>query len=77
MVSVAKSINELLEMGIKIDFHIAGPKSNYLNEVLCLNSSIKWHGPLYGQDKIDFIKSLDLFIHPSKADVFQLQLLKF
>jgi len=72
LVNVVKSINELLQSGIEIDFYVAGPKSNYLKEVLSLNSSIKWVGPLYKSEKIDFIKSLDLFIHPSKADVFSI-----
>lgn len=72
LVNVVKSINELLESGLEIDFHVAGPKTNYLKEVLSLNSAIKWVGPLYGVDKINFIKTLDLFIHPSKADVFSI-----
>lgn len=72
LVNVVKSLNEISKMGLKIDFYIAGPKSNYLKEVLSLNRSIKWVGPLYEGKKIDFIKSLDLFIHPSKADVFSI-----
>ena len=72
LVNLVKSINELLDYGLEIDFYIAGPKSNYLKEVLSLNSSIKWVGPLYEAEKKDFIKSLDLFIHPSKADVFSI-----
>jgi glycosyltransferase involved in cell wall biosynthesis len=70
--NVVKAMNELLDNGIEIDFYVAGPKSNYLKEVLSLNSSVKWVGPLYKLEKIDFIKSLDLFIHPSKADVFSI-----
>ena len=33
---------------------------------------IDWVGPQYGEDKVAFIKSLDLFVHPSEADVFSI-----
>lgn len=58
----------------KIKFVIAGPDSKYLRTILNKNThlNIDWVGPKYGEDKYNFIKSLDLFIHPSKADVFSI-----
>lgn len=57
-----------------IILRLAGPKSSYLADLLSLNHSceIDWVGPKYGVEKIEFIKSLDLFVHPSLADVFSI-----
>ena len=53
---------------------LAGPKSAYLDNILALDDclNIEWVGPKYGPDKVEFISSLDLFVHPSKADVFSI-----
>ncbi|MDB4069206.1 glycosyltransferase [Pseudomonadales bacterium] len=53
---------------------LAGPKSPYLDNILALKNTlnIEWVGPKYGREKVEFISSLDLFIHPSKADVFSI-----
>ena len=56
------------------NLRLAGPKSAHLADLLSVNRSIKidWVGPKYGSEKIEFIESLDLFVHPSKADVFSI-----
>jgi glycosyltransferase involved in cell wall biosynthesis len=53
---------------------LAGPKSVYLDNILALDDglNIEWVGPKYGPDKVEFISSLDLFVHPSQADVFSI-----
>mgnify|MGYP001285410969 CR=1 FL=1 len=57
-----------------IKFVIASPDSKYLKTILNKDTklNIDWIGPKYGDDKYNFIRSLDLFIHPSKADVFSI-----
>jgi glycosyltransferase involved in cell wall biosynthesis len=57
-----------------VSLKLAGPNSAYLEKLLSLDNSvnIEWVGPKYGSEKIEFIKSLDLFVHPSKADVFSI-----
>ena len=72
-----KSLVRALEMfdGRRdITFKIAGPASSYLTEILSSKPNVKidWVGPQYGKDKISFIQSLDLFVHPSEADVFSI-----
>ena len=73
LLNLAKAI-DLFDPDIDIKFKIAGPDSNYLNKILSLSKkdNIEWVGPQYGNDKIEFIKSLDLFVHPSEADVFSI-----
>jgi glycosyltransferase involved in cell wall biosynthesis len=53
---------------------IAGPKSQYLKKIIKESEflNIEWVGPKYNEDKVSFIKSLDLFVHPSKTDVFSI-----
>ena len=55
-----------------IEFFIAGPETKYLKQILKKYSFVNWVGPKYSDKKIEFIKSLDLFIHPSVADVFSI-----
>ena len=56
------------------NLRLAGPKSAHLTDLLSVSRSIKidWVGPKYGPEKIEFIESLDIFVHPSKADVFSI-----
>lgn len=75
-----KNVTSLIEainmFSDKDRFHlkIAGPDSKLLQKILNKNPrlSIEWVGPKYGNEKIEFIKSLDLFVHPSKTDVFSI-----
>lgn len=57
-----------------IVLQIAGPQSAYGDSLLQRFSGfrIEWVGPMYGQEKLDFIRSLDLFVHPSLCDVFSI-----
>jgi glycosyltransferase involved in cell wall biosynthesis len=59
----------------KVELYLVGPKSAYLSNLLesnNLNYSIHFLGPLYGQDKLNFLKTIDLFVHPSYCDVFSI-----
>ena len=73
LLNLVKAI-EMFEGNTDIVFKIAGPKSGYLDKILSYNPNINidWVGPQYGDDKVTFIKSLDLFVHPSEADVFSI-----
>lgn len=53
---------------------IAGPESPYLKKLLDRygNLGVEWVGPKYGDDKKAFLKSVDLFVHPSLCDVFSI-----
>lgn len=72
--SLIDAIHTIFE-GYKINFSIAGPRSSDF-ELMIKNSNkscnVNWVGPQYGRDKLKFIKSLDLFVHPSRADVFSI-----
>ena len=60
--------------GASVKLFLAGPNSNYLKSVLKDKKglTIEYVGPLYGEQKKDFIESLDLFVHPTFADVFSI-----
>ena len=74
--NIINLVNAIKRFSKKENFllKIAGPNSDYLQSILSKNSniSIDWVGPKYGNEKIDFINSLDIFVHPSKADVFSI-----
>lgn len=72
LLNLIKAI-EFLRKEIDVTFKLAGPESKHLRDILKKSSTkIEWVGPRYGEQKISFIKSLDLFVHPSKADVFSI-----
>ena len=49
---------------LKIYFEDCWTKSKYLEKILSYEASInKYVGPKYGNEKLDFISSLDLFVH--------------
>lgn len=55
------------------DLLLAGPlDSSYAREFQEISSNIFCVGPLYGEEKMEFIRSLDLFVHPAKCDVFSI-----
>lgn len=62
------------ELGVTVVLKLAGPDSPYLAKVLGHNRAAKiaWVGPKFGREKIEFLRSVDLFIHPSKTDVFSI-----
>lgn len=72
LLNLVKGI-EILDVK-NIILKIAGPKSKYLKKILSYEASIEieYVGPKYGNEKLDFISSLDLFVHPSIADVFSI-----
>lgn len=53
---------------------LAGPISNYAEKLLQRfgQSGVELVGPKFGREKVDFIRSLDLFVHPSLCDVFSI-----
>lgn len=53
---------------------LAGPDSRYSRLLLQQfgRCGVEWVGPKFGQDKMDFIRSLDLFVNPSLCDVFSI-----
>ena len=73
LLSLVRAVKSL-EGEYKIKLKIAGPKSPYLDEIIeqDIDEIIEWVGPKYGNDKVNFIRSLDLFIHPSLCDVFSI-----
>jgi len=60
--------------GASVDLILAGPSSDYLESILkdTTDLSLEYVGPLYGEKKTEFIKSLDLFVHPAYCDVFSI-----
>ena len=60
--------------GSGVDLILAGPTSTYLDTLLKNTSgvSVDHVGPLYGEQKTEFIKSLNLFVHPAYCDVFSI-----
>lgn len=55
------------------DLLLAGPlDSDYARKFKNVHSNIFCLGPLYGEAKLEFIRSLDLFVHPAKCDVFSI-----
>ena len=79
--SSEKNIDSLINaiaMGFsdqQVELYLVGPKSAYLLNLLegnNFNFPIHFLGALYGQDKINFLKTLDLFVHPSYCDVFSI-----
>lgn len=64
------SANESGNMRLKL----AGPSSSYGERLLKRFAShgVDGVGPRFGEDKYDFIRSLDFFVHPSLCDVFSI-----
>lgn len=79
-ISPEKNIDALCEAFIvantdsRLHLKLAGPDSPYLQKLLARYSQygVKWVGPRFGAEKVDFIHSVDLFIHPSLCDVFSI-----
>lgn len=69
---------ELLSKSFNFKFKLAGPSSKLLNIILGKKYSyeIEYCGELYGLNKISFIHSLDMFVHPSRCDVFSIAALE-
>lgn len=65
---------ELLKGRFDVTLFLAGPASDYLGalEKQAGFDNVEFLGPLFDEDKVRFLKSLDLFVHPSKADVFSI-----
>jgi glycosyltransferase involved in cell wall biosynthesis len=58
----------------RLRLKLAGPESDYGRRLIaCYGSKgVEWVGPKFGLEKVEFICSTDLFVHPSKADVFSI-----
>jgi len=71
--NLVKAIGDMSEH-YQIKLLIAGPDSPYLRYICKHNKNVRidWVGPKYSNEKFEFIKSLDIFIHPSIADVFSI-----
>ncbi|MGE4095781.1 MAG: glycosyltransferase [Candidatus Binatia bacterium] len=78
--SKEKNIEALCEAFARINqarqlrLQIAGPSSTYGQELLRRFSEhgVEGVGPKYGESKLEFIRALDLFVHPSLCDVFSI-----
>jgi glycosyltransferase involved in cell wall biosynthesis len=57
-----------------IRLELVGPDSPYARELRkeFADRGTSWLGPKYGDEKVDFLASLDLFAHPSLCDVFSI-----
>lgn len=58
----------------RLCLNLAGPDSPYLQQLLARYSQhgVKWVGPRFGAEKVDFIRSVDIFVNPSLCDVFSI-----
>jgi len=53
---------------------LAGPPSMYGQSLLhqFAHQGVEWVGPKFGEEKKNFIRSVNLFVHPSLCDVFSI-----
>lgn len=78
--SAEKNLQSLCDAFVGANIHsnlrlkLAGPKTAFGEALLAqyVGYSVEWVGPKFGQEKTDFIRSLDLFVHPSLCDVFSI-----
>ena len=78
--SPEKNLDALCEAFVKanvdgrVRLKLAGPESDYGRGLLARygSQSVSWVGPKYGAEKSEFIRSIDLFVHPSLCDVFSI-----
>ena len=64
-------VEELISRGVNVKAIIAGPfsdshSSSIVNKACKKNISFEYIGPLYGDDKTKFFRSLDIFLFPSQ-----------
>lgn len=70
---IIKALNLCKEKDINFEFWIiGGGKEEYLLRQLVsdfeLNHQVKFFGPRFGEEKLDFISKMDLFIHASRNE---------
>lgn len=78
--SPEKNLDALCEAFVtaNVDGHLrlklAGPESDYGRNLHARYGSkgVTWVGPKYGVEKIDFLRTLDLFVLPSRAEGFSI-----
>jgi glycosyltransferase involved in cell wall biosynthesis len=53
---------------------LAGPESEYGRRLVDRYGSygVEWVGPKFGRDKTQFLRSVNIFVHPSLCDVFSI-----
>lgn len=58
----------------RLHLKLAGPDSAHVQQLLGRYGlrGVEWVGPLYGPDKVEFIRSVTLFVHPALCDVFSI-----
>jgi glycosyltransferase involved in cell wall biosynthesis len=79
-ISAEKNLDTLCQAVASLRAHVecrlvlAGPDSHYARALVARYgvSGVSWIGPKYGAEKVKFIRSLDLFVHPSLCDVFSI-----
>lgn len=78
--SPEKNLDSLCQAFININadgtsrLKLAGPDSTYGRNLLSKYGSkgVEWVGPKFDAEKTSFIRSIDLFVHPSLCDVFSI-----
>jgi glycosyltransferase involved in cell wall biosynthesis len=63
-----------MNIGRNLRLKLAGPESNYGRHLIANYGAqgVEWVGPKFGTDKNAFIRSVNLFVHPSLCDVFSI-----
>jgi glycosyltransferase involved in cell wall biosynthesis len=58
----------------ELELLLAGPDSDYADRLRrrWSSSGVNMVGPKFGVEKLEFLNSIDMFVHPSKADVFSI-----
>lgn len=74
MKSVPRSVQLLFAGGE--DEHNIGEKLNQKIRQLNLQENVKWLGPVYGADKKDLLRDVDIFVLPSYAEGLPISLLE-
>ncbi|MDH4317547.1 MAG: glycosyltransferase family 4 protein [Desulfobulbaceae bacterium] len=82
--SQEKNLNSLCEAFTAVNtegslrLKLAGPDSSYARKLLRQfgERGVEWVGPKFGQEKVEFIRSIDLFVLPSLSEGFSMAALE-
>lgn len=72
-----RSVKLLRDQGYKIEYHIVGNDDDKSNQILLnlikelnLADTVFLNGPIYGKEKFNFLRSMDIFLLVSKSENF-------